>query len=152
MGIPNSCSAVWIEGSSTKIAGVSAEYLGLSIFLRLLVEVEGKRERDVEESELIIFFFEGVLAGVGKACSAEVWGMWCAEVRGSESSESKGEIREAAFLWERAAFFGEGLGVPGEEGESVLLDAPGLADTVAWRGGGVVWATLDPRWPASLAE
>jgi hypothetical protein len=33
----------------------------------------------VEESELIIFFFEGVLAGVGKACSAEVWGMWCAD-------------------------------------------------------------------------
>jgi hypothetical protein len=38
----------------------------LSIFLRLLVEVEGKRERDVEESELIIFFFEGVLANAGK--------------------------------------------------------------------------------------
>jgi hypothetical protein len=86
-----------LKGSSTKIAG-SAEYLGVSIFLRLVVEVEGKRERDVEESELIIFFFEGVLAGVGKACSAEDWEVWCAEVRGSESTESKGEIREAAFL------------------------------------------------------
>lgn len=104
MGIPNSCSAAWIvyplKGSSTKIAGGSAEYLGVSIFLRLVVEVEveGKRERDVEESELMIFFFEGVLAGVGKACSAEDWEVWCAEVRGSESSESKGEIREAAVL------------------------------------------------------
>lgn len=91
------------------------------------MEVEGNRERDVEESELIIFFFEGVLAGVGKACSAEVW---CVEVRGSPSSESKGEIREAAVLWERATFLGEGLAVPGEEGERVLLDGPGLADAL----------------------
>lgn len=135
MGIPNSCSAASIvhpiKGSSTKIAGGSAaECLGVSIFLRFGVEVEGNRERDVEESELITFFFEGVLAGVGKACSAEDREVWCAEVRGSPSSESKGEIREAAVLCERATFLGEGLTVPGEEGERVLLDGPGLADAL----------------------
>lgn len=94
------------------------------------MQVEGKRERDVEESELITFFFEGVLAGVGKACSAEEREVWCVEVRGSPSSESKGEIREAAVLLERATFLGEDLAVPGEEGERVLLDGPGLADAL----------------------
>jgi hypothetical protein len=102
MGIPNSCSAAWIlypiKGSSTKIAGGSAaEGLVVSIFLRLGVEVEGNREREVEESELTTFFFEGVLAGVGRACSAEEKGL-CEEVRGSESSDSKGDVREAAVL------------------------------------------------------
>ena len=103
MEIPNFCSADSIlyslKGSSTKMAGDSAaEYLGVSIFLRLGVEMEGNRERDVEEPELITFFFEGVLAGVGKARSAEEREVCCAEVRGSETSESKGEIREAAVL------------------------------------------------------
>jgi hypothetical protein len=42
-----------------------------SIFLRLGAELGAKMAREVDESVLIIFFFDGVLAGVGKARSAD---------------------------------------------------------------------------------
>lgn len=110
--------------------GMAVESFEASIFLRLGVELDGNRERDVEVSELITFFFEGVLAGVGRARSAEDREVCCAEVRGSEKSKSKGEVREGSFLFERAAFFGEDLAVPGEEGERVLFAVPDLADAL----------------------
>jgi len=78
----------------------------------------------VAEPELISFFFEGVFTGVGKARSADEREDWCAEVRGCEGSESKGETREEKDGWMCAALLGEGFTVPGEEGERVLLAVP----------------------------
>lgn len=101
-----------------------------SIFLRLGVELDGNREREVEVSELMTFFFEGVFAGVGSARSAEDRELLCVEVRGSEGSISKGETREAADCCERAAFLGEVFAFPGLEGERVLLGVPDLADAL----------------------
>lgn len=104
---------------------------GLSIFLRLEVEDEGKRLRGVADpdEELMACFFEGVFTGVGKARSAEERDEGAAEVRGCEGAESKGEMREED-AWLCAAFLDEGLIVPGEEGERVLLGRPDCADEV----------------------
>jgi hypothetical protein len=53
------------------VSKVSKGSIAISIILRLGAELGGKMAREVEESVLTIFFLEGVLAGVGRARSAD---------------------------------------------------------------------------------